>query len=68
MLLCLCVCVCVCASDVLKNCTVLFAQRIHMGHFMSSQTTYAPHVPNLAQFFHIYWSSYEFSFPNFVCS
>ena len=25
-----CVCVCVCASDVLKNCTVLFAQRIHM--------------------------------------
>ena len=38
------------------------------GHFMSSQTTYAPHVPNLAQFFHIYWSSYEFSFPNFVCS
>ena len=28
--LCVCVCVCVCASDVLKNCTVLFAQRIHM--------------------------------------
>ena len=27
---CVCVCVCVCASDVLKNCTVLFAQRIHM--------------------------------------
>ena len=26
----MCVCVCVCASDVLKNCTVLFAQRIHM--------------------------------------
>ena len=38
------------------------------GHLMSSQTTYAPHVPNLAQFFHIYWSSYEFTFPNFVCS
>ena len=27
---CVCVCVCVCASDVLKNCTVLFAQPIHM--------------------------------------
>ena len=27
---CVCVFVCVCASDVLKNCTVLFAQRIHM--------------------------------------
>ena len=27
---CVYVCVCVCASDVLKNCTVLFAQRIHM--------------------------------------
>ena len=32
---CVCVCVCVvcvrvCASDVLKNCTVLFAQRIHL--------------------------------------
>ena len=28
---CVCVwCVCVCASDVLKNCTVLFAQGIHM--------------------------------------
>ena len=24
------VCVCVCASDVLKYCTVLFAQRIHL--------------------------------------
>ena len=31
MCVCVCVCVCdVCASDVLKNCTVLFAQRIHM--------------------------------------
>ena len=28
--MCVCVCVYVCASDVLKNCTVLFAQRIHM--------------------------------------
>ena len=34
--LCLCVCVCVCvcvvlcASDVLKNCTVPFAQHIHI--------------------------------------
>ena len=27
---CVCVCMCVCASDVLKNCTVLFAQRIRM--------------------------------------
>ena len=27
---CVHVCVCVCASDVLKNCTVPFAQRIHM--------------------------------------
>ena len=26
--MCVCVCVCVC-SDVLKNCTVPFAQRIH---------------------------------------
>ena len=25
-----CVCVCVCASDVLKNCTVPFAQHIHI--------------------------------------
>ena len=39
-----------------------------VGHFMSSQPTYAPHVPNLAQFFHIYWSLYEFTFPSFVCS
>ena len=42
--------------------------QLRTGHFMSSQTTYAPYVPNLAQFFHIYWSSYEFTFPNFVCS
>ena len=28
--MCVCVCVCVCVSDVLKNCTVLFAQCIHM--------------------------------------
>ena len=27
---CCVLCVCVCASDVLKNCTVPFAQRIHM--------------------------------------
>ena len=38
------------------------------GHFISSQPTYAPHVPNFVQSFHIYWSSYEFTFPNFVCS
>ena len=31
MCVCLCVCVCVCVcSDVLKNCTVPFAQHIHM--------------------------------------
>ena len=24
-------CVCVCVCDVLKNCTVLFAQRMHKG-------------------------------------
>ena len=26
----------------------------NMGHFISSQPTYAPHVPNLAQSFRIY--------------
>ena len=30
VVVCVCVCVCVSASDVLKNCTVLFSQRIHM--------------------------------------
>ena len=30
MCVCVYVCVCVCASDVLKNCTVLFEQRIYM--------------------------------------
>ena len=33
------------------------------GHFMSSQTTYAPHVPNLAQ---LYWSSYDSQFCMFI--
>ena len=33
-----------------------------MGVISCQVKQHMPHVPNLAQFFHMYWSSYEFTF------